>query len=176
MVSWRACPTYESVTCVFLRGSSVIAGTSWVFVQMVLTAGIGMQSCLDLHLLWKKSFRRFSSWVLSTMAPQTGFFKTATHTPNKQKNLRLCKVPMLSIWVQLQNRQPQRLLMCSNNKFNRPNNRSARPRCKIFPMACLIRRTKLLHHFLKEYLGVLRVLRFFIRSCKLVLYFFWASL
>lgn len=83
---------------------------------------------------------------------------------NKQKDLSFHKVPTLLIKAWLENLQQLSLLM--SNSSNSPNSRSARIRYKMLQMACLIRQAELLHLCLKEYLGVFRVLRSFIRLCK----------
>lgn len=144
---------------------------------MVQIVAIGMQSCLDLHPLWKKSFRRFSTWVLMATT-LTSFFSTGMLVLlNKQKNHKLHKAPIQSIRVWLENLPQWSLLMSSNShsnssRFNHPTNQLARTRYKMFPMACLIRQTELCHLCLQEYLGVFRVPRSFIRLCKWVFVFF----
>ena len=136
------------------------AGTSWDFVLMGLIADIGMQNLLVLHLLLKRSFRRSNIYIPTIIIHLTNFSnKGVLAIPNKLKNPSFLKelIPQTKGWLENHYQQSQEMPSHSN-KFNSLSSRSARAKYKMLLMASLIKPVDLLPLYLKEYLGVFRVL------------------
>ena len=136
---------------------------------MGLIVDIGMQNLLDLHLLLRRSFKRSNIYIPTIITHPTSFSnKEVLVIINKLKNPSFLKELILQTKGWLENHyQQSREMPSHSNKFSSPSSRLTRAKCKMLLMASLIKQIELQPLYLKEYLGVFRVLCFSIELCKI---------